>query len=247
MRVLMYTNTALPKLGGQEIIIDALARQFVALGHDPVVLAPWRPSQGRFDPASVPYRVAWHPRFLSTRHFVALYGHWIAKLHRAAASTSFIVTAPIPPGTWPHRAPRLTICRWSSPAMATTLPRKDSTIARRSLRPHYRFALERADAAIAISNYTEQLYRQTGAAVRRIVPLPNGVDVRRFAAPAPRPEGIAPAIRAGAYFLFVGRLDRRKGTDVLLNAMALLKDRCGLDLVVVGTRPRTRRPRRAGQ
>ncbi len=35
----------------------------------------------------------------------------------------------------------------------------------------------------------------------------------------------------------MGRLDRRKGTDVLLNAMALLKDRCGLDLVVVGRGP----------
>ena len=42
MRICLYTNTALPKLGGQEIVVDALARQFLALGHEPVVLAPWR-------------------------------------------------------------------------------------------------------------------------------------------------------------------------------------------------------------
>src|SRR5208283_2330779 len=82
MRICLYTNTALPKVGGQEIVIDALARQFLALGHEPVVLAPRRRSQGPFDAASVPYPVAWHPRFISTSRFVSWYGHWMAKQHR---------------------------------------------------------------------------------------------------------------------------------------------------------------------
>ncbi len=192
----MYTNTALPKLGGQEIIIDALARQFVALGHDPVVLAPWRPSQGRFDPASVPYRVAWHPRFLSTRHFVALYGHWIAKLHRAGGFDVVHCHGTYPAGYVAASCAAVNDLPLVVTSHGDDLAPEGLYDRKAELRPHYRFALERADAAIAISNYTEQLYRQTGAAVRRIVPLPNGVDVRRFAAPAPRPEGIAPAIRA---------------------------------------------------
>ena len=83
MRICLYTNTALPKVGGQEIVIDALARQFLALGHEPVVLAPWRRSQGPFDAASVPYAVAWHPRFISTYWLVSWYGRWMAKLPRA--------------------------------------------------------------------------------------------------------------------------------------------------------------------
>ncbi len=49
MRICLYTNTALPKFGGQEIVVDALARQFLALGHEPVVLAPRRRSQGPLD------------------------------------------------------------------------------------------------------------------------------------------------------------------------------------------------------
>ena len=88
MRICLYTNTALPKFGGQEIVVDALARQFLALGHEPVVLAPWRGSQGPFDAASVPYPVAWHPRFLSTRWFVSWYGHWMAKLHRSPRAST---------------------------------------------------------------------------------------------------------------------------------------------------------------
>ena len=33
MRICLYTETALPKIGGQEMVVDALARQFLALGH----------------------------------------------------------------------------------------------------------------------------------------------------------------------------------------------------------------------
>ena len=40
MRICLYTDTALPKMGGQEMVVDALARQFLALGHQPVVFAP---------------------------------------------------------------------------------------------------------------------------------------------------------------------------------------------------------------
>ena len=34
MRILMYTETALPKLGGQELVVDSLAREFVEAGHE---------------------------------------------------------------------------------------------------------------------------------------------------------------------------------------------------------------------
>ena len=34
MRICLYTETALPMVGGQELVIDALARQFLARGHE---------------------------------------------------------------------------------------------------------------------------------------------------------------------------------------------------------------------
>jgi len=40
VRICLYTESALPMLGGQELVVDALARQFSQQGHEVVVLAP---------------------------------------------------------------------------------------------------------------------------------------------------------------------------------------------------------------
>ena len=105
------------------------------------------------------------------------------------------------------------------------------------LRKRYRLALEQADAAVAISNFTADMFRDACANVRRIAPIPNGVDVAYYAATRPRPDGINASIRAKSYLLFLGRLDHRKGIDVLLEAMVRLRGKCNLDLVVAGRGP----------
>jgi len=38
MRICLYTSTSLPKIGGQELVVDALARKFSDRGHKVVVL-----------------------------------------------------------------------------------------------------------------------------------------------------------------------------------------------------------------
>src|SRR5579871_73096 len=81
MRICMYTETALPKMGGQEMVVDALARQYVKLGHDVVVLAPY-PRKLKARDETLPYRVARHPIFVSTRHFVSWYRWFLNRLHR---------------------------------------------------------------------------------------------------------------------------------------------------------------------
>ena len=237
MRICLYTNTALPKLGGQEIVVDALARQFLALGHEPVVLAPWRGSQGPFDAASVPYPVAWHPRFLSTHWFVAWYGHWMAKLHRAHGFDVIHCHGTYPAGyvgaccQAVRHLPLVITSHGDDLAPQGLYDRKPE------LRGRYRLALEQADAAVAISDYTAGMFREACPELRRIVPIPNGVEVEQFAAPVPRPANIAAAIRPKSYLLFLGRLDPRKGIDVLLEAMVLLRGQCDLDLVVAGRGP----------
>jgi glycosyltransferase involved in cell wall biosynthesis len=236
MRICLYTNTALPKLGGQEVVVDALARQFRALGHEPLVLAPWRRSQGPFDAASVPYPVVWHPRFLSTRRFVSWYGHWMAKLQHARGFDVVHCHGTYPAGyvgaccQAVRHLPLVITSHGDDLAPLGLYDRKPK------LRERYRMALEQADAAVAISKYTAEMFREACPRLR-IVEIPNGVEVRQFAAAAPRPADLDPAIQPGQYLLFLGRLDARKGVDVLLDALALAGDQCRLDLVVAGKGP----------
>ncbi len=237
MRICLYTNTALPKLGGQEIVVDALARQFLALGHEPLVLAPWRRSQGPFDPASVPYPVAWHPRFVSTYWLVAWYGRWMAALDRQQGFDVIHCHGTYPAGyvgaccQAVRHAPLVITSHGDDLAPRGLYDRKPR------LRERFRLALGQADAAVAISGYTAGMFREAWSGLRRIVPIPNGVEVEHFAVPVPRPAGVAASIRAKSYLLFLGRLVPRKGVDVLLETMALLRGRCNLDLVVAGSGP----------
>ena len=63
MKICLYTGSALPKLGGQEAVVDSLAREFLKLGHEPVVLAP-RPRLPLLPRDSeLTYTVIRHPRF----------------------------------------------------------------------------------------------------------------------------------------------------------------------------------------
>ncbi len=92
------------------------------------------------------------------------------------------------------------------------------------------FAVARADVAIAVSAYTEGLLRATGAeptAIRRIAP---GVDLP--ADPRPLPAG-------RPTFVTIARLeDRYKGHDVLVRALALVRERVpDVEWVVIGDGP----------
>jgi phosphatidyl-myo-inositol alpha-mannosyltransferase len=52
--------------------------------------------------------------------------------------------------------------------------------------------------------------------------VPNGIDVERFRTPRPRPPGFEPG---AAHVLYVGRLEPRKGVEVLVRAMAEVQRR----------------------
>jgi phosphatidylinositol alpha-mannosyltransferase len=64
--------------------------------------------------------------------------------------------------------------------------------------------------------------------------VPNGIDVSRFARPAPRPPGLPPGQR---HVLYVGRLEPRKGVEHLIHAMAAVQRSGNAHLVVVGDGP----------
>ncbi len=79
-------------------------------------------------------------------------------------------------------------------------------------------------AMIAPSRYMVEMVRSTGVTDRPIHLIPNGIaDVARMAAPS-----------AGGHILFLGRLAREKGLDVLIRAAATVPD---VQIVVAGDGP----------
>jgi phosphatidyl-myo-inositol dimannoside synthase len=83
------------------------------------------------------------------------------------------------------------------------------------------FAAQRADAAIAVSGYTAELVRATGAAPAKITVIPNGVDVP--AASASAPEGDPEPVDRPTFLTLARIQERYKGHDVLVRALALVR------------------------
>ncbi len=121
-----------------------------------------------------------------------------------------------------------------APVVATFHAATASPTVMRVLRPLGRLLLRHLDDLIAVSGAAAVTHAAAlGVPASRFHLVPNGVDVARFAharAPAP-PDDVATV-------LFVGRLEPRKGLDVLIRAFAeVRRTRPRTRLVVVGDGP----------
>lgn len=234
MRICMYTDTALPKRGGQEAVVDSLARQFQSRGHDVVVLAP-RPRLPLVPrDAELPYPVARHPRFYSTRYLVAWYRWFLLRLHRECQFDVLHCHGVYPPGYLAAIArDQLNI-----PIVVTShggdVREGCVRLAKPVLRERHIQALEAADVLISISRFTRDCYQQLAPNARRVVDIPNGVELEPFFEPAARPADLDPSIAPGEYLLFLGRLKHRKGVDVLLRAIEGVPATGRVQLVIGG-------------
>jgi glycosyltransferase involved in cell wall biosynthesis len=234
MRICLYTDTAMPKLGGQEVVVDALARQFQKLGLEVKVLAPRPRYPLRPDDERLPYPVIRHPRFYSTHAFVAWYRWWLRRLWQSWPFDLLHCHGVYPPS---YLASLLQLSQ-HVPVVVTShggdVHPGSVRLARPVVRRRVQQGLQAADALVAISRVTRENYRRLCPQAPRIVFIPNGVDLELYSQATARPAELDAAIRPGEYFLFLGRLAPRKGVDLALQALALLPRANYVRLVIAG-------------
>jgi glycosyltransferase involved in cell wall biosynthesis len=219
MRICLYTNTALPSIGGQELVVDALARQFVTMGHDVRVLCPLPPRGLTTTDQQLTYRVVRHARFVSTRWLVGWYTTALQRLFNRWPYEVLHCHNVYPSGYLAALHKK----RGGPPVVLTSHGgdvRSDNPRFRKpGLRDRHGFAVRHADRIISISKFTEEGFLSLGATHEQLVTIPNGVNTDLFTRPVPRPPSLPLSIQSRQFVLFLGRLVALKGVDVLLRAI----------------------------
>ncbi|MBI2477101.1 MAG: glycosyltransferase family 4 protein [Planctomycetia bacterium] len=222
MRVCIYTETALPIIGGQELGIDALARQFLAQGHEVVVLTLRARRRQTVDDGELPYPVVRHRRYLSTRHLLEIYRSSLSSVYQEYPFDILHCHNVYPAGYvaagWAasRGVPLVLTSHACDIAPDSHLLRKPGVPQRISK------VLKQANAVVAISAPVEEQFRRLGLTDCRVARIPNGVDVERLSTLVDRPAGMPVELIARKYYLFLGRLVERKGADLLLEALHLM-------------------------
>ena len=234
MRICLYSDTALPKLGGQEFVVDALAREFLALGHEPVVFAP-SPRKLSIRGEAYPYQVARHPRFISTRFLVSWYRWFLLQLYRKQPFDVLHCHGIYAPAYLAS----LLRDKLPVPVVVTShggdIYEDNVRLQKTVVRDRCVRGLRSADALVAISRVTRDGFaRLCPEAAARIVDIPNGVHLAAFAQRALPPLGWDYNLTPGSYAVFLGRLKHRKGVDVLLHALTHISANGKTQLVVAG-------------
>jgi glycosyltransferase involved in cell wall biosynthesis len=127
------------------------------------------------------------------------------------------------------------------PPGTTILVRQNSTVSSalafgrvpRYTRWLYRLLYRRADRVVCQSHaMAEDLTQELHLGKERIAVLPNPVDVKAIRAAM---DGPSARIGPGPHLLAVGRLEPEKGFDLLLRALAAVRERFpGADLIIAG-------------
>jgi len=240
MNIVLYVPSFLPKtLGGRELVVHYLAKSFRELGHSPRVLGP----AGWWEYRNLDFGYPVHRWPTLRGHFVeqiaraelmldiALFGCDILHVHATypqgyvssklgkGRRFPFILT---PHGADIHMVPEVGYgLRLNA--------EKDQKI---------RKAVGGADMLTAISASVEDSLLSAGADPDRILHIPNGVDLDRFASGKLSKSEVCAKLGLPSdakIILTIGRYEPRKGQEVLIKAMPRILERIKqARLVIIG-------------
>lgn len=88
-----------------------------------------------------------------------------------------------------------------------------------------RMTARMVDRYVCVSEEVRQFTEASGIAREKLLVIPNGVDVERFASAAPIDPEAFGGTGDAALLVAIGRLDRQKGPDVLLQALEVVGHR----------------------
>jgi 1,2-diacylglycerol 3-alpha-glucosyltransferase len=237
LRIGLFTNNYFPMLGGVPTAVETIRRSLEALGHDVVIVAPRM--SGAADESRTVVRVPAVPAPTYPDFALPLpLGPALTRRLRALDLDVFHAHHPFLLGVSARRLARsarrpfvfTNHTLYDRYAHYVPLPR--AMVARGAVRWSARFA-DTADLVLTPSDFVARRLRAQG--VRRpIEVVPTGIDLDQF-----RPgERVAARrmLRLGPderVLLYVGRLDREKNLEFLLDAVAQLRTP-GLRLLLVG-------------
>lgn len=225
LSICLFSDVALPSIGGAQTVLDELAGRYQLLGHRPVVLAPL-PRQP-WDDSQLSYPVIRHRRLISKRYAVRLL---LPRLMLLQAMHRFDVIhchAAYPQAYVVRDLSRLfNVPYVVRPHGADILP-EDSICSNPRLAWRVRSALADADAVVAQGESMRQVIQRFSVSDFRIVTINNGVNTGG--------SSLAPLFdHPRPYALAMTSLVPHKGIDLLLRAWASSSVPSGLDLLIAG-------------
>ena len=235
LRICFYSGSALPNLGGLELVMDGLARRFVGEGHDVTVVAPWPDGSERPDDSVYPYHVHRHAPYPPQMESLRGVMHHLLGVGRPSAFDIVHCHA-----IYPQAYLAATVRHELGAALVAT--RHGGDLRTKALAFYGPDAASRTywgmaqmDALVAVNRTYREEFLQRCSAADRVVEIPHGVDLEAFATPVPRPGDLDVEIRPGKYALFLGRLARQKGVDLLLEALKDVPADGDIQLVIAGS------------
>ncbi|MBL4889219.1 MAG: glycosyltransferase family 4 protein [Candidatus Lindowbacteria bacterium] len=221
MQVLVVTSDYPPEVGGMAEYSDAWCRELADQGFDvSVINQTSSPATEGRNPAIPSETVTW-PQ--SPRLF-PLYAYQTLKTALELKKPDFVFAH-----TWIGWAPALSYLKGKMQGLKYVVSAHGAEIIGPAQSTYYRFlmktGLKGADLILPVSQFTAEHVSQLGISKERIRVVGNGVDIQKYNSTTPSPELLRKyKLENCQILLTVGALVERKGHDVVIRALAKIKD-----------------------